>query len=175
MDINKRRMLMKAFVSSKFSYCPLIWMFHSRKMKHSVHKSALKLVYQDSHDLTFQELLAKDNSVSVDQKNLQFPEADLQGGAVGAFPPFFFRSHLFFYDHFEELQTGLTKVKLMINKAPLTYVYPNTIKTYLTPNRLLFGRQLCYSNTASTAFRNQTVLSSTTDKINHISNHFWHM
>ena len=33
MDINKRRMLMKAFVSSQFSYRLLIWMFHSRKMK----------------------------------------------------------------------------------------------------------------------------------------------
>ena len=31
MDINKRRMLMKAFVSFQFSYCPLIWTFHSRK------------------------------------------------------------------------------------------------------------------------------------------------
>ena len=51
MDINKRTMLMKAFVSSQFSYCPLIWMFHSRKMEHrinSIHKRALKLVYQDS-------------------------------------------------------------------------------------------------------------------------------
>ena len=30
MHINKRRMLVKAFVSFQFSYCPLIWMFHSR-------------------------------------------------------------------------------------------------------------------------------------------------
>ena len=59
--------------------------------------------------------------------------------------------------------------------APLTYVYPNTIRTYLTPNHLLFDRQLlCYSNTTSTVVRNLTVLSSTTDKINRISNHFWH-
>ena len=34
MDINKRRMLMKAFASSQFSYRPLIWMFHSTKMEH---------------------------------------------------------------------------------------------------------------------------------------------
>ena len=68
MNINKRRMLMKASVSSQFSYCPLIWVFHSRKMEHrinSIHKRALKLVYQDSPDLTFQQLLAKDKSVSV--------------------------------------------------------------------------------------------------------------
>ena len=54
--------------------------------------------------------------------------------------------------------------KMIINNAPLTYVYPNTIKTYLTPNQLLFGRQLlCYSNTTSAVIRNLTVLSSTTD------------
>ena len=41
-------------------------------------------------------------------------------------------------------------VKLIINNAPLTYVYPNTIKTCLTPNHLLLDRQLLYSsNTAS--------------------------
>ena len=87
----------------------------------------------------------------------------------------FFATTCFFCDHFEELQTVLIKVKLIINNAPLTYVYPNTIKTYLTTNHLLFGRQLlCYCNTALTVVRNLTVLSSTTDKINRISNHFWH-
>ena len=99
-------------------------------------------------------------------------EANLESLAP---PPSFSRNHLFFSSHFEELQTVFIEVKLIINNAPLTYVYPNTIKTYLTPNHLLFGRQLlCYSNTASTVVRNLTVLSSTTDKINRISNHFWH-
>ena len=86
-----------------------------------------------------------------------------------------FSNHLFSCDHFEELHIVFIEVKLIINNAPLAYVYPNTIKTYLTPNHLLFGRQLlCYSNTTSTVVRNLTVLSSTTDKINRISNHFWH-
>ena len=63
---------------------------------------------------------------------------------------------------------------MIINNAPLTYVYPNTIKTCLTPNHLLFGRQLLYSsNTTSTVVRNLTILSNTTDKINRISNHFF--
>ena len=62
-----------------------------------------------------------------------------------------------------------------LNNAPFTCVYPNTIKTYLTPNHLLFGRQLlCHFKTTSAAIRNLTVLSSTTEKIKHISNHFWH-
>ena len=107
-------------------------------------------------------------------------EADLDGARrppsppPPSSPPFFFCNHLFFCNSFEELQTVLIEVKLIINNAPLTYVYPNTIKTYLTPNHLLFGRQLCYSNTTSIVVRNQTVLSSTTNKINCIINHFWH-
>ena len=66
-------------------------------------------------------------------------------------------------------------VELIINDAPSTYVYPNTIETYSsTPNNLLFGRQLLHSsNTTSTVVRNLTVLSSTTDKINRINNYFW--
>ena len=81
---------------------------------------------------------------------------------------------LFFCDHFEELQTVLSEVEQIISNAPLTYVYSNTIKTCLTSNHLLFGRQLLYSsNTTSTVVKNLTVLSSTTDKINRISNHFW--
>ena len=85
-----------------------------------------------------------------------------------------FCDQLFFSDNFEKIQTVLIEVKLIFNNAPLTYVYPNTIKTYLTPNHLLFGRQLlCYSNTTPTVVRNLAVLSGTTDKLNHISNHFW--
>ena len=63
---------------------------------------------------------------------------------------------------------------MIINNAPLTYVYPNTIATCLTSNHLLFGRQLLYSsNTTPTVVRNLTVpSSSTTDKINRTSNHF---
>ena len=94
----------------------------------------------------------------------------------------FFAITCFFCNHFEELQTVLHvncvthvlfEIELIINNIPLTYIYLNTIETCLTPNHLLFGRQLLYSsNTASTVVRNLTVLSSTTDKINRISNHF---
>ena len=99
-------------------------------------------------------------------------EVDLERAAGVRAPPFFY--HLFFYNHFEQQQTVLTEVKLIFNNAPLTYVYPDTIKTFLTSNRLLFERQLLhYSNTTSTVVRKLTVLSSITDKIHHISKHFW--
>ena len=50
------------------------------------------------------------------------------------------------------------------------------METCFTPNHLLFGRQLLYStNTTSTVVRNLDILSSTSDKINRISNHFLDM
>ena len=58
---------------------------------------------------------------------------------MGARPPIFC-NHLFFFNHFEELQNVLFEVELIINNAPLIYVYPNTIEICLTPNHLLFGR-----------------------------------
>ena len=77
-------------------------------------------------------------------KLVNISETDLERGTRGGWwaPPFF--CNQFFFNHFEELQTVLTEVKLIINNAPLAYVYPNTIKTCLTPNHLLFGRQSLY-------------------------------
>ena len=70
MDINKRRMLMKAFIISQLSYCPLVLMFHSRNTENSVnkiHNRALRLVYDDNPYLSFDDLLIKDKLVSIHQ------------------------------------------------------------------------------------------------------------
>ena len=84
--------------------------------------------------------------------------------------PFLFFTITFFCNQFEELQTVLCEVELIINNAPLTYVYLSTIETCLTPNHLLFGNQLLYSsNKTSSVVRNLTALSSTTDKIHYMS------
>ena len=100
-------------------------------------------------------------------------EADLKGGVAGARPPYFLQP-LVSSNHFAELEAVLFEVELIIHNSPLKYVYPNTKETCLLPNHLLFGRQLlCSSNSTITVTRNLTVLSCTTDKINHISNQFW--
>ena len=48
-------------------------MFHSRRFNNkinSIHEKALRITYQDNAS-TFQELLDKDNSVSIHHRNLQ--------------------------------------------------------------------------------------------------------
>ena len=47
---DKLRVLMRAFVTSQFQYCPLVWMFHSRKMNNKInrlHERALRITYKD--------------------------------------------------------------------------------------------------------------------------------
>ena len=64
---------MKAFITSQFGYCPLVWMFHRRRFNNRInilHKRSLRLTYKD-YSSTFQELLDKDKSVSIQQRNLQ--------------------------------------------------------------------------------------------------------
>ena len=73
MSLNKRRLLMKTFAESQSNYCPLIWMFHSRRLNNkinNVHEKALSIVYSDYRS-TFQELLDKDASFSVHHRNIE--------------------------------------------------------------------------------------------------------
>ena len=74
MTTDKLRVLMKSFIESQFKYCPLVWMFHSKKMHsriNKLHERALRVVYKNDDNLTFEELLVKDKSFSVHDMNLQ--------------------------------------------------------------------------------------------------------
>ena len=73
MNTAKKRVIMKSFITSHFSYCPLIWMLHSRTLNtriNRIHERALRIVYSDNIS-TFSELLEKDNSVTVHERNIQ--------------------------------------------------------------------------------------------------------
>ena len=61
---------MKSFIASQFSYCPLIWMFHSRQLNKEDTGKSFKVVYKDNK-LTSDDLLKLDNSVTIHQRNLQ--------------------------------------------------------------------------------------------------------
>ena len=56
---------MNSFFTSRFNYCPLVWMFHSRtinnKIKH-LHERFLRTVYSNKTS-SFEKLLETDRSV----------------------------------------------------------------------------------------------------------------
>ena len=73
MSMEKLKLLMKTFIESQFNYCPLIWMFHSRKMQKRInrlHERALRVVYKDDN-LTYEQLLEKDEGFTIHERNLQ--------------------------------------------------------------------------------------------------------
>ena len=73
MSLSKKKILMNSFFNSQFSYCPLIWMFHSRIMKNQInrlHGRCMRLIYGDKMP-SFEELLEQDKSVSIHTSNLQ--------------------------------------------------------------------------------------------------------
>ena len=67
------KLTMNTFVLSQFSYCPLIWMFHDRKIDNKINKTqerALRIAYRGSTSQC-KEFLEKDNLVSIQQKTLE--------------------------------------------------------------------------------------------------------
>ena len=68
---HKRKILMQAYFYAQFSYSPLVWMFHSRRINTRINNfdfRALRIVYLES---SFEELLRKDSSVTIHHRNLQ--------------------------------------------------------------------------------------------------------
>ena len=88
MNITKRKTLMNAFFSAQFSYCPLTWMFHSRKLNNKVnklHERCLRIVYNNNTS-TYEELLEADKSVLVHFRNVQVLTIELYK-VVNGFSP----------------------------------------------------------------------------------------
>ena len=73
MKFDQRRLILNSFITSHFSYCPVVWMFHTRKLNETINhilEKALRIVYKD-FDSSFQELLIEGNSLNIYDRNLQ--------------------------------------------------------------------------------------------------------
>ena len=73
LDHEKKKLVFYAVLESHFSYCPLIWMFSSRRFNdliNQIHKRSLRTVYNDISS-TFQQLLQRSRSVSIHHNNTQ--------------------------------------------------------------------------------------------------------
>ena len=74
LPFHRKRVLLKTFIESQFSYCPLVWMFCSREINRKInyiHEQALRIVYNE-YTSSFNELLVKDSSVSIHHRNIQY-------------------------------------------------------------------------------------------------------
>ena len=62
----------KAFLEFQFKYCPIVWMFHSRRTNNKInrlHERALRIVY-DGDVSTLHQLLGTDKSFCIHHQNI---------------------------------------------------------------------------------------------------------
>ena len=72
-NLEKRRSLKNSFAKSQFNYYPITWMCHSRennRKRKRLYKMCLRTIYNDKQS-SFNELLEKDGSVSIHERNLR--------------------------------------------------------------------------------------------------------
>ena len=129
-------MTMKAFIASEFGYCPLVWMFHSRKLNSRVnklHERALRIVYQD-YAPSFTELLENDNSTTIHNRNIdnytqQLKATELFKVENGLLPPFM---NAIFVEHAQDYYDLRKKTEFKKNNVKTVYNRTETL-TFLGP------------------------------------------
>ena len=71
-DFNKK-VILNPFFKGQFNYCPLLWMFSTRKVNHKInrlHERGLRALLNDEAS-TFNDMLSKSNDTTIHVKNIQ--------------------------------------------------------------------------------------------------------
>ena len=82
----QKKLLDNAFFYSHFNYCPLVWIFSAKDANNKIeklHKRALQIIDSDHEDL-----LLRDNSVTIHQRKLQFLMTEIFKTIHGLNPSF---------------------------------------------------------------------------------------
>ena len=111
LDSEKKKLVFNAVIKSHFSYCPLIWMFSSRRSNNlinRIHERSLTTVYDDTSS-TFQELLQRNRSISIHHQNIQTLAMEVFKVVIKICPPimktfFDFRENRYNIRKFQEIR-----------------------------------------------------------------------
>ena len=95
-------------IKSQFSYCPLIWMFSSRKSNNlinRIHERSIRIVSSDNES-NFENLLEKNKEITIHQRNLQILMIEVFKKINGYAPPimnsfFIFRENTHNFRNFQ--------------------------------------------------------------------------
>ena len=67
MTFQQRKLIFNFFLISHFSYWPIVWIFHNRRLNNDINnigEKALRIIYQN-YATSFTDLLARDNSLTI--------------------------------------------------------------------------------------------------------------
>ena len=88
LNFDQRRLIMNSFIMCHFSYCPVVWMFHSRKLNNRInrlHERVLRIIYKD-YNSSFDDLRSRDNALTIHQRNIHKLMIEIFKVKIGASP-----------------------------------------------------------------------------------------
>ena len=141
---------MKAFISSRFSYCPLIWMNHSRTLNNKIHERSLRVIYDDKK-ATFKELLDNDKAVSIHTRNLQILLTEMFKVKIGESPTIM---HEIFQTD-DSNNFNLRKNRGFKSGNPKTVYYGTETISVLGPKLWIILPDECKSSTSLEQFKSK--------------------
>ena len=121
---------MNAFISSQFSYCPLLWVCHSRLLHaqvNRIHERALRIAHNDNIS-TFEQLLELSGSIKIHHRNLQLLAIEIYKALNSLSSPLM--SDLF---QVKNIGYNLRKAKTLISNNIKTTSYGIDSISYLAP------------------------------------------
>ena len=121
---------MNTFILWQFSYCPLIWMCHSRSLNsqiNKIHERALRIVHNDSIS-SFEQLLKSSGAIRIHHRNLQFLAIEIYKALNNLSSPLM--SELF---QVKDLTYNLRKGDILVTRNVKTKNYGTDSISYLAP------------------------------------------
>ena len=119
LTLNKQCILIKSFIISQFNYCPLIWMIHNRGLNNKInhiHERALHIVCNDS-SASFEDLLNKDESVTIHQSNLQQLAIEIFKVKIGIAPIIMNEIFTFVENNIYNLRSGMHLSRINVHST----------------------------------------------------------
>ena len=133
MSTEKRRLMFKAFIISQFSYCPLVWMFHTKQLNNrinSLHEKALRVRYQVRNS-SFSELLNLDKSISIHYKNMKYLLTEIYKVKMGILPPIMSDIFSLYENSSYNLSSGVTVNRRNLRTSKFSFETVSTIGAIL--------------------------------------------
>ena len=130
LDTQKKNLLLNSIIKSQFGYCPLVWMFCSRRSNSpvsNVHEVALKTVHDD-HNSSYSELLKTKNERTIHQQNINILMKEICKTENDLSPPLIddmFQVCKVNYDlrHFQKI-ANTKKDSVKMNLETISYLAP---------------------------------------------------
>ena len=138
MGIKKRRILMKSYIFSQFNYCSLVWMCHSRSLNYKINRIQERALQIRDYKSSFKELLQKDKSITIHQKNRQYLAIEIYKVKMDISPKIMNEIFWFSRNFAYSLRSGIELEKPSINTVQFR-VYLEWIYSLSRSKRLGIG------------------------------------